>query len=149
MKDPNSIKISQKQALIFQKPKEWKDAIMNVSQEMSKNVPVILALKNKDFNTLSGAFKKHHVVNLQATCKAKNYGELHAIIEKQFPQRNNEGKYGIYALTDDLARGLDFPSTYQIEEAGGIFLLLCDVFPTTSQQQFKGRIGRLKNKGQW
>ena len=101
---------------------------------MSKSVPVILALRNKDFSTLSGVFKKHHVVNLQATCKAKSYGELHAIIDIQFPHKNNEDVYGIYALTEELARGIDFPSTYQIEEAGGIFLLLCDVFPTTSQQ---------------
>ena len=48
---------------------------------MSQSVPVILALKNSDFGYLEGAFKKEKVVNLLATCKAKNFTEMQAIID--------------------------------------------------------------------
>ena len=81
MRDHNSIKMAQKPSLIFQKAKEWKEEILRVAGGVSQSVPVILALKNSDFGYLEGAFKKEKVVNLLATCKAKNFTEMQAIID--------------------------------------------------------------------
>ena len=101
---------------------------------VSQSVPVILAIKSSDFSYLEGAFKREKVINLLATCKARSFTEMQAIVDTQFPQKVSSSNYGVYALSEELCRGVDFPSTYQIEEAGGIFILLCGVFPSSTLQ---------------
>jgi len=120
-----------------------------VALEMSKVVPVLLAVHSGEIDSLRTAFKKEEIFNLAELTKGKSLPELEIIVKRQFPEKNINDHYGVYLLSEDLARGIDFPSTYQIEEAGGIFLLLCSVFSSTVIQQLKGRVARLKNKGQW
>ena len=102
--------------------------------EIAKSVPVILALNSKQLSGFSHAFKKLKVVNLGALCKPGTFAEMQAQISNAFPNRFSDDSYGIFAITEDLARGVDFPTSYQIEEAGGAFALICDVFPSVMLQ---------------
>jgi hypothetical protein len=50
-------------------------------------------------------------------------------------------------MSDHLGRGTDFLSSNEIENNGGIFLLMGNIFSSIITEQIKGRVGRLNNKG--
>jgi hypothetical protein len=62
-------------------------------------------------------------------------------------QKNKEGYYGVFFMSENLGRGTDFPSSIEIEKNGGIYLLFGNVFDSIISEQIKGRVGRLNNKG--
>ena len=73
---------------------------------------MVLALKSGDLKSFSREFKKIHVLNFSDVCKESKFSEMQILIDSMFPYRLNSGSYGIYALTEELARGVDFPTTY-------------------------------------
>jgi hypothetical protein len=56
----------------------------------------------------------------------------------------------VYLINSEQARGLDFPTTYEIEQNGGNYLLL-GILPSSylAYHQALGRTGRIGNKGQY
>jgi hypothetical protein len=64
-----------------------------------------------------------------------------------FLQKNKEGKYPVFIINDAQGRGLDFPSSTEIEDAGGVFLIIAKLPNSFLQfKQFLGRTGRMGNK---
>jgi len=63
--------------------------------------------------------------------------------------KNEKKQYGIYLMNEAQGRGTDIPTNDEIESNGGSFLMILDVFSKRSEEQIKGRIGRLNTKGKW
>ena len=64
--------------------------------------------------------------------------------------RKQGGKYPTFIINDAQGRGLDFPSSTEIEEAGGVFLIVAKLPSSFLQfKQFLGRTGRMGNKSQY
>ncbi|KEJ82723.1 hypothetical protein OXYTRIMIC_229 [Oxytricha trifallax] len=72
-----------------------------------------------------------------------------AYLEEKFNIKNTNKRYAVFLLSEVQGRGTDFHSSREIEDNGGIYLLICDIFSKKSTQQIIGRVGRLENKGQW
>jgi hypothetical protein len=73
MKTPNSLQITLKPGVEFDKPKEWKESLISIALDMAKVVPVIIAVSNLSITSLITPFKKHDVVNLAQLCKEKKF----------------------------------------------------------------------------
>ncbi len=58
------------------------------------------------------------VVPLFQNSIADSNGSLSVFTKKQ------NGKYPVFIINDSQGRGLDFPSSTEIEEEGGIFLII-------------------------
>ena len=71
------------------------------------------------------------------------------MIEQSFVQRFENNCNGVYYISEQLGRGTDFLSSSDIENNGGIYLMICSIFNSTNTEQIKGRIGRLHNRGQY
>ena len=53
----------------------------------------------------------------------------------------------MFIINDAQGRGLDFPSSTEIEDAGGVFLIIAKLPNSFLQfKQFLGRTGRMGNK---
>lgn len=90
---------------------------------------------------------KHASTDLAELHKSKKLADLQNIIEKQFSQPCAGSTYGIYIVNEEIGRGTDFPTSFDIEKNGGIFLIIADVFGSRATEQIKGRVGRMQNKG--
>ena len=64
--------------------------------------------------------------------------------------RKHRDKYPVFIINGTQGRGLDFPSTTEIEENGGLYLVI-EKLPSgfLSFKQFLGRTGRIGNKAQY
>jgi hypothetical protein len=51
---------------------------------------------------------------------------------KSFPLKQND-QYACFIISDSQGRGLDFPSSAEIEEAGGVYLIV-GMLPNTFLQ---------------
>ena len=68
----------------------------------------------------------------------------------KFFGRKRGAKYPVYIINDSQGRGLDFPTTTEIEENGGVYLLIAKLPSSYLQfKQFLGRTGRIGNKAQY
>jgi hypothetical protein len=94
---------------------------------------------------------------LMLTRKLKNSGiPVEPLFQNSFTESNGSltvftikqgGKYPVFIINDAQGRGLDFPSTTEIEEEGGIFLIVGKLPSSYLQyKQFLGRTGRMGNK---
>ena len=66
-----------------------------------------------------------------------------------FTEKSN-GRYQSLIISSDLGRGLDFPTDSNIEDAGGVFLIIATLPKYYLQyRQYIGRTGRIGNKGEY
>ena len=97
---------------------------------------------------------------LALTKKLKNTGiPVEALFQSSFLQSNGTltiftkkqgGKYPVFIINDAQGRGLDFPSCTEIEESGGVYLIISKLPSSYLQfKQFLGRTGRMGNKAQY
>jgi hypothetical protein len=61
--------------------------------------------------------------------------------------RKHSDKYPVFIINETQGRGLDFPSSTEIEDNGGVYLLVAKLPSGFLQfKQFLGRTGRIGNK---
>jgi hypothetical protein len=64
--------------------------------------------------------------------------------------RKQGDRYPVFIINESQGRGLDFPSTTDIEENGGVYLIVGKLpFSFLQYKQFLGRTGRIGNKSQY
>ena len=84
---------------------------------------------------------------------------VEALWDKQFVDSNSKlgifslkqnGKYAVFIINETQGRGLDFMSSTEIEDNGGVYVVIATL-PTAYLQykQFLGRTARVGNKGQY
>ena len=74
---------------------------------------------------------------------------FNAAVEYSFLNKTTEGFYPVFLINEPQGRGTDFKTSDDIEESGGNYLLIVDIFSQRSLEQIIGRVGRLDKKGQW
>ena len=52
------------------------EAIIEVAKDMSRSVPVVLALKSGDVKSFSKVLKRNGVLNFQEICKESKFSEM-------------------------------------------------------------------------
>lgn len=52
-------------------------------------------------------------------------------------------------MTEAQGRGTDIQTNDEIDSNGGSYLIIADVFTTRSEEQIRGRVGRLNTNGKW
>ncbi len=68
---------------------------------------------------------------------------------KVFTNKGSQG-FRVVIIGSQQARGLDFPSSSEIEEQGGVHVLVAELPEMyLHYQQYKGRTNRMGNKGQY
>jgi hypothetical protein len=80
---------------------------------------------------------------VEALSSQSIYGSNGALMTFNRRQGSN---YPIFLINESQGRGLDFPSSSEIEAEGGIYLIIARLPETYLQfSQFLGRTGRLAN----
>ncbi len=79
---------------------------------------------------------------------AKEFIESNACLSV-FTRKQAE-RYPVFIINECQGRGLDFPSNTDIEESGGVYLIVAKLPSSFLQfKQFLGRTGRIGNKSQY
>lgn len=69
--------------------------------------------------------------------------KIETLFSSKFTTKNTNNCYGVYLVNSEQGRGTDLPTCEEIERAGGIYLIMSDAFTSKTEEQVKGRIGRL------
>ncbi|KEJ82507.1 Protein translocase subunit SecA [Oxytricha trifallax] len=146
----NSLKADKKthhQDLLFnQQQSEFCKYLYELSMKQTLVTPLII-VASTSYVMIEHYFKK--LKELQFfSMKGIKGSKADAYLEEKFNIQNTNKRYGVFLLSEIQGRGTDFHSSREIEDNGGIYLIVADIFSKKSTQQIVGRVGRLENKGQ-
>ncbi|KEJ82377.1 hypothetical protein OXYTRIMIC_535 [Oxytricha trifallax] len=147
----NSLKADKKthhQDLLFnQQQSEFCKYLYELSMKQTLVTPLII-VASTSYVMIEHYFKKFKELQF-FSMKGIKGSKADAYLEEKFNIQNTNKRYGVFLLSEIQGRGTDFHSSREIEDNGGIYLIIADIFSKKSTQQIVGRVGRLENKGQW
>ncbi|KEJ82780.1 Protein translocase subunit secA [Oxytricha trifallax] len=121
--------------------------LYELCMKQTMKTPVILVASGA-YQIINTYFKRYRELQFYSMKGVKG-SKADAYLEGKFNVRNSKKRFGVLLLTDMQGRGTDLQTSKEIEDSGGLYLIICDVFSKRSTQQIIGRVARLENKGQW
>ncbi|KEJ82417.1 hypothetical protein OXYTRIMIC_509 [Oxytricha trifallax] len=147
----NSLKGDRKihlQDMIFtHSQQEYCKYLYETCMKQTLQTPVIV-VSSSSYSMIDAYFGKFKEIQFFSMKSVKG-SKTDAYLEGKFNMKNTNKRFGVYLLSEVQGRGTDLQSSREIEQSGGIYLIIADIFARRSTSQIIGRVGRLENKGQW
>ncbi|KEJ83129.1 preprotein translocase subunit SecA [Oxytricha trifallax] len=139
---------SQLQKLLYNgSQQEYCKSIYELCMKQTLSTPVII-VSSGTYSIIEQYFKKFNELQFYSMKGVKG-SKVDAYLEGKFKIQNSNKRYSVLLLTEIQGRGTDLPATKEIEDNGGLYLIISDVFSKRQTEQIIGRVGRLENKGQY
>ena len=124
---------------------DYREIIQTISLHQSSRTPVILILDDHKQIVQKKLQRAGLVVE---ALYSKTFEDSNAALSL-FSKKHASG-YPVFIINEMQGRGLDFVSSVDIEEKGGVYLLIAKMPKSFLQfRQYLGRTGRVGNKGQY